>query len=309
MSTEFIRQRLEGKAFSSGREVLATNEIPSVAVWGESLPEAWENAVLATYEFGARIPTEYDQAVDPESRDVTMMMTVAKPFAEPRIHKSIPCGYSDLAIYVAEVVDGVHDHWVKGEGHGWSYSYHDRLFNWPGRHSWDEVLGGEKIEVPNVNQVDIFVNKLAKTPYTRRAQAITWFPQVDQKDPEPPCLQRIWCRLAESEGTYLLEMNTHWRSNDAFKAAFMNTFALTELQKVIAGEISAKTGRKIGVGRYVGIMDSFHIYGSYERRNEVATFISQVERTPFERRVVNTNNLVVQEEFKIAREKLSGEAS
>ena len=307
MSTEFIRQHLEGKAFSPGREVLAKNEIPSVAVWGESLPEAWENAVLATYEFGARISTEYDQAVDPESRDVTMMMTVAKPFAEPRIHKSIPCGYSDLAVYVAEVVNGVHDHWVKGEERGWSYSYHDRLFNWPGRQSWDEVLGGEKIEVPNVNQVDIFVNKLVETPYTRRAQAITWFPQVDQKDPEPPCLQRIWCRLAESEGNYLLEMNTHWRSNDAFKAAFMNTFALTELQKVIAGEISAKTGRGIGVGRYVGVMDSFHIYGSYERRNEVAKCLSQIEKLPFEKRVISTDSPVVQKEFEMAREKLAGE--
>ncbi len=310
MSSEFIRHHLEGKAFSPPKEVLASNEIPSVAVYGETLPEAWENAVLAAYEFGAHIPTEYDQDVDPESRDVSMMMTVAKPFAEPRIHKGIPDSYEGLAVYVAEVVDGVHDlAKVNREGHGWSYSYHDRLFNWPGLYSWDEILKGKKIELPNVNQVDKLMTKLAETPYSRRAQAITWVPQVDQPDPEPPCLQRIWCRLAKNESGYLLEMNTHWRSNDAYKAAFMNTFALTELQKSIAQEVGNRMGKKVGVGRYVGMMDSFHIYGSYERRNEIATFISQVEKMTFERRTSRTDNPLIMKEFAKAREKLAKEQS
>ncbi|MCX6705049.1 MAG: thymidylate synthase, partial [Candidatus Woesebacteria bacterium] len=149
----------------------------------------------------------------------------------------------------------------------------------------------------------------AEKPYSRRAQAITWVPQVDQPDPEPPCLQRIWCRLAKNESGYLLEMNTHWRSNDAFKAAFMNTFALTELQKVIAGEIGKRMGKEVGVGRYVGMMDSFHIYGSYERRNEIATFISQVEKMPFERRTARTDNPLIMKEFEKAKKKLAEEAS
>jgi len=304
MSTEFVKNHLEGKAFSPGREKLMENEIPSVAVWGESLPEAWENAVLATYQYGAHIPTEYDQAMDPESRDVTMMMTVAKPFAEPRIHRAIPDSFEGLAVYVAEVVDGVHDSKVNREGHGWSYSYHDRLFNWPGQFSWEQILSGKKIEVPNVNQIDKLMSKLAATPFSRRAQAITWVPEVDQPDPEPPCLQRIWCRLARNNGSYVLQMNTHWRSNDAFKAAFMNTFALTELQKVIAEEIGKRMGKEVGVGRYVGIMDSFHLYGSYERKNEIATFLSQVENMPFERRVINSTNPLVVREFEKARIKL-----
>jgi thymidylate synthase len=307
MSSEIVRQRLEGKAFSLPRESLQSNEIPSVYVWGRTLPEAWENAVLATYEFGAHIPTEYDQDVDPESRDVTMMMTISEPFAEPRIHRAIPDSYEGLAVYVAEVVDGVHDYKVNRHGHGWSYSYHDRLFNWPGLYSWDEILGGQKFEISNIDQVATFMDKLVKTPYTRRAQAITWVPQVDQPDPEPPCLQRIWCRLAKNEGGYVLQMNTHWRSNDAFKAAFMNTFALTELQKNIAEEIGKKMGQDVGVGRYIGVMDSFHLYGSYERRNEIATFIHQVETMPFERRVVSTTDLGVQQQFEKARKKIAEE--
>jgi len=308
MSSEFIRQKLEGKAISLGREDLKSNEIPSVAVWGKTIPETWENAVLAAWEFGTHIPTEYDQDVDPQSRDVTLMMTVVDPFAEPRIHLALPCGYLDLAVYVAEVVGGVHDSWVNREGHGWSYSYHDRLFNWPGKYNWDEILGSQKIEIQNVNQIDILINKLVSAPYTRRAQAITWVPQIDQPDPEPPCLQRIWCRLVKSDDkNYLLEMNTHWRSNDALKAAFMNTYAFTELQKMIAGEIEKRMDKPIGVGRYVGVMDSFHLYGSYERKNQIQTLLNQVEKMPFERRVVRSDNPMVMAEFAKAREKLAQE--
>jgi len=73
-----------------GNEKLRPNEIPSISVYGENLPEAWENAVLATWEFGVHIPTEYDQPEDQESRDATMMITITSPLAEPRIHKYFP---------------------------------------------------------------------------------------------------------------------------------------------------------------------------------------------------------------------------
>jgi thymidylate synthase len=43
----------------------------------------------------------------------------------------------------------------------------------------------------------------------------------------------------------------------------MNIFALTDLQRVMASEISKGLRRTVRVGRYVDISDSFHIYGSY----------------------------------------------
>jgi len=59
-----------------------------------------------------------------------------------------------------------------------------------------------------------------------------------------------------------LRMNTHWRSRDAYRAAYMNLFGLTELQKYIADEISKKIDKKIFIGPYMDITDSYHIYGS-----------------------------------------------
>ncbi len=292
------QERLKERAFFVGREDLRQNEIPSVCVWGETLPEAWEVAVLATLEFGASIPTEYDQEIDPESKDVSMMLTIARPLEEPRIHKALPCGLDDLEIYVQEVVGGVHDSWVKDKG--WSYSYHDRLYNWPGI--------GSEFELTQIDQIDALVRKLSATPHSRRAQAITWAPFVDAQHHEPPCLQRIWCRVVKSEkDLYLLQMNTHWRSRDAFKAAFMNMYAFIELQKKMAEEISKISGKRVEVGRYVDISDSFHIYGSYLRKGETDRFLAAVEKRSFANRVWRSDNSMVQEQFERGKKKLNEE--
>lgn len=302
-----VNERLKN-VFVGNKELLRPNEIPSIAVYGETLPEAWETAVVAVNEFGSRIPTEYDQEVDPESRDATVILTISNPLKEPRIHKALPCGYDDLEIYTREVVDGVHDCWVKERG--WSYSYHDRMTNWPGIGSWEKIGGnlGRHFDLPFLNQIDELVNKLAEAPHSRRAQAITWVPFIDVEHHEPPCLQRIWCRVVRSDGDkYLLEMNTHWRSRDAFKAALMNIYAITTLQETIANRISAVSGKDIGVGRYVDISDSFHIYGSYIRKGEIDKFMQNIKNKPFENRVIRSDNPLVQKEFVRGREKLAKE--
>ena len=57
-------------------------------------------------------------------------------------------------------------------------------------------------------------------------------------------------------------MNVRFRSNDAYKAAFMNMFALARLQARIAARVAELSGRPVALGRYCHIADSFHIYGS-----------------------------------------------
>jgi thymidylate synthase len=89
-------------------------------------------------------------------------------------------------------------------------------------------------------------------------------PTADVKTDDPPCLQRIWCRLIQTpDENFCLNMNTHWRSRDLYKAWFMNVYALTDLQRTIAEKISDKIRKPVKVGRYVDITDSLHIYGSY----------------------------------------------
>lgn len=245
--------------------------IPILLIDAECLPEAWEKAVLAVWDNGLEIKTQYDKTDDAASKDATVIVSVHHPFAEPRIHKNFPGGPVELEAYRQEVVNGIHDHWIDPKAGKWTYTYHERLFAYCPTQGLRDTKSSTKPFGP-VDQIEYIIQSLAEVEYTRRAQAITWMPTADIDTEDPPCLQRIWCRLVTDEmGKLVLNMNTHWRSRDLYKAWFMNAYALTDLQRVIAERISERIGKPIGVGRYVDISDSLHLYGRYltEVKNEV----------------------------------------
>jgi thymidylate synthase len=203
-----------------------------VFVYAKNLPDAWEKSLVELSRVGIVIDTEYSE----KSIDAPAFIVVEEPFSEPRVHlKGIVAGsLKGLLEYVDEVVKGIHDYLVDKVG----YTYHERLFSY-------KLPDGT-----TVNQIEKAVEKLRKVPYTRRAQAITWQPWKDLETEHPPCLQRIWFRVVNGK----LVMHVHMRSNDALKAAYMNMYAFTELQKYVAEKLG------IEVGRYIHIADSYHVY-------------------------------------------------
>ena len=262
--------------------------MPVLLVTGKGIAETWEKSVNTLWKNGIKIKTEYDKPKDPPSIDATMIMVVSEPLSEPRIHLSIPSTFKDLEKYKQEVIEGVHDHWIDPKSGKWTYTYHQRLFKYPTQEGF-------------IDQIDYLINKLSSVPYTRRAQAITWNPMLDPSTDDPPCLQRIWLRCTEEDGRLKLNMNTHWRSRDAYKAAFMNIFALTELQKKIASMLSNKIKKAVEVGQYTDISDSYHIYGSYLddfngrflKAMEIREFYSENIRNS--RTIVSTHPIVLKE--------------
>jgi thymidylate synthase len=267
------------------------NGIPVIYIKAQTLPEAWEESVIKTWQQGVLVKTEYDKPHDPPSRDCTMIITVMSPFMEPRIHRAFPGGLDSLEVYRQEVVYGIHDHWIAPQEGKWTYTYHQRLFSYKTREGF-------------IDQMDYIVDKLSKNGYSRRAQAITWDPELDIKTDDPPCLQRVWFRISEHDNKLFLNMNTHWRSRDGFKAAFMNMFALTDLQKKIAEEISLRTKKPVGIGRYTDITDSYHIYGSYY--DDFKGFLELVKKRDFSQRVWESG--FAEPFFDEARKKLKQES-
>ncbi len=140
------------------------------------------------------------------------------------------------------------------------------------------------------DQIETLARKLAETPYSRRAQAITWKVWEDNDCYDPACLQSIWCRVTEVDGERWLNTNVRFRSNDAYKAAFMNIFALVQLQQQIAARISEISGQTVRLGRYVHFVDSYHIYGSYFREFE-ERFLGGLQRRTFEDRTLRYDDM------------------
>ncbi|MCK9265861.1 thymidylate synthase [bacterium] len=245
--------------------------LPVIKIEGKNVPEVWEKSLIELWDKGVSVKTEYDTQGAPPSKDATMIMVVQNPLNEPRIHLGFPGGIEDLEKYRQEVVFGVHDHWINPEEKKWTYTYHDRLANYTLPNS---------SEKKSVNQLKYIVDKLSKTSFSRRAQAITWVPFYDPETYDPPCLQRIWCRILEDNGDYFLVMNAHWRSRDAYRAAFMNIFGLTSLQEFIASKVSERVGHIVKVGQYTDIIDSYHIYGeSFE--DFQSRFLSMMNKRDF----------------------------
>jgi thymidylate synthase len=291
--------------FLTTNNVHDNGNIPMLKVQGKTLPEAWEKSVLAVWEHGASVKTEYDKTGEPPSKDCTMMMEVTEPFTEPRIHLAFPGGIEDLEKYRAEVVSGVHDHWIRPEDGKWTYTYHARMFNYKVVND----LSSSKIEspFPSVDQIEYMIDKLSTSHYSRRAQAVIWMPTADPSTDDCPCLQRVWCRvLKDPQDNLVLNMNTHWRSRDAYKAAFMNIYAFTELQREIAQRISEKTGDTIKVGRYVDITDSYHIYGAYfEEFSD--RFLKNINERTFEERTWRTDDPRVKAALEYGKQQLEQE--
>jgi len=254
--------------------------IPVLTVRGDTIPGAWENSLLSLREYGAKVVTQYDTKADPPSIDCSMMIVVEEPLLEPMIHLDMPGGLEDLQEYVREVCDGIKDHQIRDpnnpDDHRWEYTYHQRLFGY-------DYAGVVFDQIENICQ------QLAKCLYTRRAQAITWKVWEDNACYDPPCLRSVWCRILPADDL-LLNMNVCFRSRDAYKAAFMNMYALVMLQKKIADRISELINRPVGLGRYVDFSDSYHIYGKNLVEFE-GRFMKAIRERRFEQRTVSSSML------------------
>ena len=281
--------------------------IPVLFVRESSLAEAYESAVVSLYQNGIRIATQYDGKGDPPSLDATMNITVDQPWSDPMIHKAFPGGIEDLREYVMEV-QGVKDHWVRNmndpEDTRWEYTYHGRLASYG---TVKELQDGHSALCGpfNVDQIEAVVSKLVDQPHTRRAQMITWMPQVDMDCYDPPCLQSLWYRIIQDDrGVGWLNCNVRFRSNDAWGANFMNLFGFNHFNRdVIAAQIEQRSGMKVELGRLNWHADSYHIYGKDIETAEQRLF-NRLTTTSFEDRIYNFFDPMIQEIYNEAAAKI-----
>jgi len=246
-------------------EATAQGRIPSLHIIGDSIPIAWYRAMKAVWEEGIEVRTEYDRVneagdfIDPPSRDARVLIEVKDPFAQPRFP---PLSFCEIGTYIAEIM-GVKDHLVlpmqtlresiggKLSATQWPYSYHQRLFAHP------DVNGD------TVDQIALAVQRVAKTPFTRRAMVTTSVPNIDPfLEEDVPCLREAQFRCPEDAiGDLILNVTATWRSRDLYKAWPDNVIGLTFLYQVIAKMIENLTDRIVEVGSYADFSMSLHIYG------------------------------------------------
>lgn len=193
-----------------------------VTIQGKTLPEAYHRALQSLYMLG---DDEYNKSWGCKRKEITALIEVEEPWAEPMISKIGIFGPRDLMKYVLELVDGIEDFEV--ENGNWEYTYHDRF----------------------VRQLSAVEEELTTNPGSTRAVLMIRNP-YDIYMSDGPCLESIQFKINKGK----LDTYATFRSNDAYGASFMNMFAIIWLAKTIAD--------KIGVpqGKYVHYAKSFHTY-------------------------------------------------
>lgn len=240
----------------------------------ENICRAWEKALIEVIAHGQRYSGDY------YGIDSPLIVEVLAPMMEPRIHKCIPCGLDDLWIYRQEVLEGIHDSWIRSSDTAWEYTYSHRIYE--------------------NNQVDIVLDKLMKDIHTRQA-VIKVSRLCDNLLSDPSCLQYIAFRIDTKNR---LNMTTHWRSRDLFKAWNMNSFAMIEFMYHKIFRELQKHYINVWMGQYTDISDSAHIYKNDIEKVEMEVKKYSAMYGNIKDRSYDSNSDLVKSEFKIGEDKI-----
>ncbi|TAL48374.1 DUF4346 domain-containing protein [archaeon] len=200
-----------------------------------SIDEAWLQLVDVIMKFGTEKESEY-KIKQKEIIDLTVVVEKESEKMAPWMKVT----ENDLKNYYANFFG-------KDKPAGVTYTYGNRLMNYP-------LPDGSTFD-----QVEHAVERLQRTPHTRRAIAFTWNVATDKDAPDPPCITQVVWNVKNSK---LYETATI-RSNDMFGAWPLNAYALRKMQK----EIATKLG--IGLGDLIIISNSAHIYENDWREAKV----------------------------------------
>ena len=187
----------------------------------ETLHRGIEEAMKALNQ--APIVSGKNQDRTDSLKEIHLMMSIYS-VQDVKLTMAMPTGVETLVDYVLEIVEGTKDF----EKDMYGYTYHD-LFS---------------------KNLDFIIEKLKTDPDTRQATLHVANQEAAKLD-HPPCLQLIHYTIKDGK----LNTNVVFRSNDGVKAIAMNAFALIELSRYIASQISIKE-----LGSYTHHAISFHAY-------------------------------------------------
>jgi thymidylate synthase len=208
---------------------------PNIFIEEYTLATAWAKLVKEVMKNGIITPCEYG----PRTRDICSMVVVKYPMEEPILHTQFPTKDLHLKEYCAQFSRDYD--WKKS---GFKYTYLSRL-------------------TEPIDQIKYMGEQLQK-PTTRRAQAITWIPEIDTVNDEPPCLQYLTMRKLTPDS---VELHCHWRSRDIYNAWLTNYIAVISM---INREILIPLNLKLI--KLVDFIDYAHIYeADFESALEINT--------------------------------------
>lgn len=189
-------------------------------VRANTVSEGWLKILDNVMKFGEEKPTEHGTKM----KEIVDIVAVIDG-DEETIPSFMPCDANALKDYIPKLIS-------QEKPENVVYTYGSRLRE-------------------RIDQVQNAIDYLKEVPYTRRAIAVTWRMDEDQKhNKNPPCLTQIVWNVSHGK----LHQTCSFRSHDMYEGWPLNMYGLRELQQMMAREVG------IPAGQLVCLSISAHIY-------------------------------------------------
>lgn len=230
----------------------------------DTIAQGHERVVRDILLYGEELETEDGELTIEWPPHDPYTIHIKHPFQHPMISDSCMFGEKSMQQYVNQLLT-LHP----PSSMSATYYYSNRLFDYPKVTiiAENDIEMGRIVEGngngKGINQIiTSIVERLAKSPNSRRAIAITWVPEIDIQSREPPCLQIVQCFIRNNQ----LHMTVVFRSHDMLSAYGANVYGLAHMQKLICDEINELSINKITIGTLTTISSSSHIYWKRDKQ-------------------------------------------
>jgi len=187
--------------------------------------------------------------------DESLMLIIENPLKEHMVSEAVMFGPKSMNQYRTTFVTLTPP---RADGKHATYTYGNRLCDYPvardectAEGSWAGNGTGE-----GLNQYDTIIERLKKNPESRRAVMITWVPEIDAYDNEPPCCQNVHIMIRNNKvhGKFL------FRSRDGLSAMGENLPAEAYFLEHITNRLNRECQTQYEIGTLTDVSDSFHMY-------------------------------------------------
>lgn len=196
--------------------------------------------------------------------DETLMLIIKHPLKERMVSEAVRFGPMSLNAYK--------DTFYKlspprADGNHATYTYGNRGCDYPikkaiitGTSEKGTLELGTKFigngDGHGFNQFDAIIDRLKKSPESRRAVMITWVPEIDSFHHEPPCCQNMHFLIRNNRvhGKFL------FRSRDGLSAMGENLPAEAFFLDKVTSRLNEECNTHYEVGTLTDISNSFHLY-------------------------------------------------
>jgi thymidylate synthase len=240
----------------------------NLRIYETSIFWAWVKLLHAIYSYGSLKFSEYGEK---QKEVVNLSVTIALYGKKYELDKEFfEVGFAEdrFKKHVKEVL-------TSEKPEGVEYTYGERLRRHP--------IGKD--------QINFIIDKLGRTPYSRRAVGVTWFHEKDMKSSNPPCIVAV-------QGIFIGDYYHHFvyiRSNDMFDGWPINMYGQIKLAEYIVNEINKKFGTNYKVGTVTTTSVSAHIYE--HSFNQVKEILSKYSKKAFQRFIPDQlGNFVIYQE-------------